>query len=405
MSTTRRLLLVSLAWPLALAACDGTEGPGETTGVCPESCDDGLHCTDDRCDTATGECIHVPRDVANACRNDEHCDDGDPCTSDACEFDVAGGCPELQRCVHVRLPSCRSCPSFPSQCDDGSACTSDTCGSDFLCRYTTVEHCDARCNSFIASSPDFTPVGAAQVRGMAETTRGGFCDDGACGCSDDLVLANGPSIRLAGLDEPWSCELTDACASPTVDCTPLEHRRWYVVYGDASNPARPQAIPARADAGGAPRADTAGPREDVSEPPPQASLLDVEGYCLALEPGGIDGTYDATLVLDDEAQAATFRVTISSMQPTITNFERLQPTGGSMWSQDGVSAPLEAFLDGRFVIVRLFPGRDRLVGPVMDPTQPAEADSRGGARDPDQAPEPPPPPSGKQIGLLTLILR
>jgi len=69
-------------------------------GTGPE-CSDGDYCTEDRCDPATGQCLHPP----------VSCVDGNPCTSDAC--DPAIGC----RRDHLEGP-----------CEDGQYCSvGDTC--------------------------------------------------------------------------------------------------------------------------------------------------------------------------------------------------------------------------------------------------------------------------------------
>ena len=65
------------------------------------ACNDGLACTTDSCDTATGDCLHVPEDglcpVVPYCGGDESCDPQTGCTD------------------------------TPRNCDDGVACTVDSC--------------------------------------------------------------------------------------------------------------------------------------------------------------------------------------------------------------------------------------------------------------------------------------
>jgi len=393
------------AWlfaPLLLCltpACDDTSDTKD--GVCPATCDDGKDCTDDRCDTETGQCVHVPRDVAEACRQDSHCDDGDPCTTDTCAFDVAGGCPELQRCHHEQLPGCRSCPQFPSQCDDADPCTTDSCGADLICRYTSYDFCDSRCNTQLGFSyPSSTFVGDARVRGYPWPKDGAACTDG-CSCTKELALTDGEGgqIRVAGLDSPSTCEVT-SCSDYT--CAPLAAHRTYLVYGQASNPPPAQALPARSPDGGSGAPLPA----DVALPPDFATQLAVEGYCLFLDQDGIDGTYDGTLVLDGEAQAVSFRLVFDQVRATVSGSERVTASGVYAYSQDGVALRVELQLDNRTIIGRLFPGHDRLQGPVYDPSQPAD---QAGASDPSdgaqQIPEPPRDDFGKEIGFLTLILR
>jgi cysteine-rich repeat protein len=78
-------------------------------GVCvysaPRVCDDGLPCTADACDPATGECSHVAQPEGAACDDGMFCLTNDVCTS-------WGGC--------VGGPG-------PDTCNDGDSCTSDSC--------------------------------------------------------------------------------------------------------------------------------------------------------------------------------------------------------------------------------------------------------------------------------------
>ena len=73
-------------------ACNGPESCDTATGGCvsgpPLNCDDGLFCTDDSCDPATG-CAHSTHD----------CDDADQCTIDSCNED-------LNQCDHAADPAC-----------------------------------------------------------------------------------------------------------------------------------------------------------------------------------------------------------------------------------------------------------------------------------------------------------
>ncbi len=84
--------------------CDIAANPTGGTPVDPATyCDDGVGCTDESCDPATG-CVHTP--------NDALCDDGNACTDDAC--DAAADC----------IITWNANP-----CDDGDPCTAgDTCG-------------------------------------------------------------------------------------------------------------------------------------------------------------------------------------------------------------------------------------------------------------------------------------
>lgn len=112
-------------------------------GVCdgvPKDCDDGVACTTDWCDPATGECRHT----GDCCTAISDCDDKDPCTVDICDRETnkclydsvwcddgnpctEDWCEPFEGCRTAPLPNCpRSCQTA-SDCDDGNLCTDDFC--------------------------------------------------------------------------------------------------------------------------------------------------------------------------------------------------------------------------------------------------------------------------------------
>ena len=79
------------------------DAAGEVVVPCPSDCDDGNECTEDSCNTVTGECVNVP-EAAGAL-----CDDANACTrEDSC--DGLGGCGGVE-----------------VDCDDLLECTEDSC--------------------------------------------------------------------------------------------------------------------------------------------------------------------------------------------------------------------------------------------------------------------------------------
>lgn len=155
---------------------NGCQGTCEITITLTE-CDDGNPCTDDSCDTLTGQCMHTPVD----------CDDGEPCTDDSCD-------PLTGKCVHT-----------PRVCDDGNPCTEDSC--DPLtgeCVFTPVvcddgdpctdDSCDPLTGECI-----FTPRD---------------CDDGDA-CTEDMCdPLTGECLHI-----PQVCDDDDPCTDDT--CDPL----------------------------------------------------------------------------------------------------------------------------------------------------------------------------------------
>lgn len=102
-------------------ACDDgnlcTESDTCGSGVCAgadATCDDGVPCTSDACDPATG-CTHAP-DPAS-------CDDGNACTDDAC--DATAGC------QHAPKPEHSTCGAYNDRC----------CGGECVDIYTDERHC------------------------------------------------------------------------------------------------------------------------------------------------------------------------------------------------------------------------------------------------------------------------
>jgi hypothetical protein len=140
--------------------CNGTETC--QAGICkpgvPVACDDGIACTIDSCNPASGACVHNPIDAfcgadGLACNGVEacdpqlgcvataptDCDDGIACTADACLeplgvcsfVPIAAACSDGNLCNGVEVCSptlgCKPAPA-PLQCpDDGVACTTSVC--------------------------------------------------------------------------------------------------------------------------------------------------------------------------------------------------------------------------------------------------------------------------------------
>ena len=113
-------------------------GPVEATETLPEGggcvsamdCDDGVACTQDLCDPASGDCYHPTAPDDTPCE-----DDGDPCTQDVCLDGT---------CAH---PVAATCCTGPADCDDANPCTDDTCEAGLCTNAWRPECCtrDADC--------------------------------------------------------------------------------------------------------------------------------------------------------------------------------------------------------------------------------------------------------------------
>lgn len=136
-------------------ACTGTVRcvGGGCQRTPPIRCDDGLDCTEDRCNAVTGACTHGPRD--GFCSVTESCDTTSGCVREpAC---TPGSCPRGEACVDVLgLTFCApegetgvggNCDST-LDCTNGLECT-DQGFDDVLgvCGTTCVD--DARCGTEI----------------------------------------------------------------------------------------------------------------------------------------------------------------------------------------------------------------------------------------------------------------
>lgn len=121
--------------PCTTDTCDPVQGCANETIMC----DDGVSCTQDSCDPGTGQCIHVPNDTmcgdADACNGVETCDtamgclggtpvvcnDGNACTQNVCNSGSG-------QCSHPAIVACASndgcCPLGCSvAADNDCVCT------------------------------------------------------------------------------------------------------------------------------------------------------------------------------------------------------------------------------------------------------------------------------------------
>lgn len=244
------------------ANCVGTWDGAECTCGTDADCDDGLACTNDTCDTATGRCDSAvvagackladacafagqahPSDACLSCQPQDSdtawsaaaCDDGDICTADMCnpatgdcESVVTAGCCNVDAdCLSVLVGPCDTAtcvegtcqvavdPAKESQlCDDenactvGERCTSGSCSGgvpktcpdpEVAC---TVAVCDAATGE---CAMETAPVGMG-------------CDDGdpctvADGCTGSGCLGQAKDCSVFGND----CS-TSACDGVTGEC-------------------------------------------------------------------------------------------------------------------------------------------------------------------------------------------
>jgi len=163
------------------------DGRCGTVGGVP-SCDDGITCTADRCDGATGRCEHAPSNAL--CPAERYCDPEGGCVAPpSCE---AGDTP-CRRLNHDPCGGVWSCDpatlrcarSAAYDCDDHNACTADACrdvSGAAACEHQPVAN-DCRADQMCGRSPS----GCFAC---------GACDDGVC--VEGACLRCGPCETLAG---------------------------------------------------------------------------------------------------------------------------------------------------------------------------------------------------------------
>ena len=146
--------------------------------------DDGIACTVDTCDMATGQVTHTPTNTM--------CNDDVACTTDTC--DATTGC--------VYTPE-------NTACDDGVDCTVDACDATNGCSHTTM---DSLCEADGASC---TVAHCDAAAGCSEVPTNAMCDDGAT-CSTDTC-----DPMASGADAATGCvyQLDDTACTDTAECS------------------------------------------------------------------------------------------------------------------------------------------------------------------------------------------
>jgi hypothetical protein len=143
--------------------CEETDGTRKCADHCLDvSCDDGLACTSDACDPATGECTHVS--------DDEACNDNNACTRDECNV--------IKGCLHD--------PKFAIPCDDGDQCTlDDTCAAG-TCLGDPIPGCcktASDCDDLNPCTIESCTAETGECHHDALATEGSACDADGSGCT------------------------------------------------------------------------------------------------------------------------------------------------------------------------------------------------------------------------------
>ena len=167
----------------ACTSDDACSTGGNCSGLKGLTCDDGMQCTVDSCDTGTG-CVHLKL-------NQKPCNDGDYCTFD--DICIKGVCVGEEK----------------QQCNDFNPCTKDSCYSPVGCSHVPVPN-DPPCDDGLNCT-----VGETCMSGQCKSGQVVQCDDGNPCTSEQCDPINGecPTKLLNGLecDDGNGCTANDVC--------------------------------------------------------------------------------------------------------------------------------------------------------------------------------------------------
>ncbi len=198
--------------------CDGLETCSATLGCragAAPSCDDVIDCTFDRCDLNVDACAHVP--------DHDACDDGLPCdgvewcdTQSGCQDDVPMDCDDGVACTDDTCDDASGvCAHAPvnARCDDGRFCNGvESCDATLGCRLGTAPSCD----DAVACTADRCNAATDRCESTADHARcddGLFCD-GAERCDIRLGCLPGTPVDC---NDTFDCT-ADRCDEPSDRC-------------------------------------------------------------------------------------------------------------------------------------------------------------------------------------------
>lgn len=194
---------------------------------CPGGCNDGVDCTVDQCNEATGQCTHMPDNsrctgtalcdptqgcVIRGCSSDTECDDRNVCNGqERCQGGhCVGGtpmrCDDRQMCNGIEIcdPTRGCLPGTPPTCDDGNPCTQDRCNPSTSDGSGGCEH---------------TPIDSDSDGYPARTVAGTTCDGTDCNDSNPTVHPGAPE-SCNGIDDDCNGRIDDglSCPPPNDTC-------------------------------------------------------------------------------------------------------------------------------------------------------------------------------------------
>ncbi len=217
-------VLGALAWSIGLWASlgPGLGGCSNKVKLC-DSCDDGVACTTDICDAATGGCRHFA-DHAQ-CEAGQLCDAASGCAAGApCK--AAADCDDHAFCNGAEMCDAGRCHAGAApKCDDALACTSDVCDAAKNACASIPNHdacafgqmCDAK-KGCVAAAKCGAPSDCDDALSCngAEQCNGGKCVAGTAVSCDDKVactvdVCQEPGAACAHLPNDGLCPANNHC--------------------------------------------------------------------------------------------------------------------------------------------------------------------------------------------------
>jgi len=223
-------------------------GHAEMTYCCltDAACDDGNACTIDSC-MSDGICLHDP--LQDCCNDDSVCADEDDCTIDVCINHVCRhgpkfigevccsddtDCESTNPCVlgYCEESTCtffdvEDCCGADWQCHDWNPCTEDLCDPQaHVCQYADVpgcclnaEMCEAAKPPVHYCRPSYCIAASCKYGAPAEDCCAQLTDcDDENPCTTD-ACDTGTHKCVHEQTDPFCCNNSLDCASPTVPCT------------------------------------------------------------------------------------------------------------------------------------------------------------------------------------------
>ena len=211
-----------------------TQSDGCANSLCASGpkkiCDDGVLCTADSCDKASGVCVFNAVGMNGfPCDDGNGCTLGDNCKNGICSIGIAKDCNDNNVCTDDLCDKVKGCTVFPNSkpCSDGNACTkNDTCafgdceGVTLNCNdgnVCTDEGCDAKKGCIFNNTNALCDDGN-------KCTKGDVCAAGKCagpvGCSAAGVCAQGNSCvcKQGYSGDGFSCDDINECVKGLFTC-------------------------------------------------------------------------------------------------------------------------------------------------------------------------------------------